>query len=277
MSFSARYGPWAVVAGASEGVGSAFAAAVAEQGVNVVLLARRQAVLDEVAEQITSASDVEARAVAVDLAEPTAAAAVADATSDLEVGLLMYNAGADPNYRPFLGASIDTALAMVQRNCVVPTQLCHHYGRGMAERGRGGIILVTSGAAFAGGPNMVVYGGSKAYDMVFAEALWTELHPRGVDVLSLVLGETDTPALRRLRAERGEHDDPDAPLAGAATVDEVVADAIERLPHGPSWIVGEHIRGAAQLLGGMPRNEAVGFMVQASAAAMGGDPAGADE
>jgi uncharacterized protein len=269
VKFADRYGPWAVVAGASEGVGSAFAAEVARRGCNVLLLARRQAVLDEVADGIRAESGVEVRAVAVDLAEPDAATRVIGATAGIDVGLLLYTAGADANYQPFLANPVETALGMVLRNCVVPVELCHHYAATMVARQRGGIIVVSSGAAFAGAPNMVVYGASKAFDMVFAEALWTELHEHGVDVLSLVLGETDTPALRRLRAKRGQVDDPDAPLPGVTTVEEVVADAIERLPHGPSWMVGEQLRtGATLLTGGMTRNELVAVMVEMSQEAM---------
>src|SRR5262245_34396741 len=120
MSFSTRYGPWALVAGASDGVGAAFARAVAERGVNVVLLARRKAVLDEVAAEIRAATGVETRTLAVDLARPEASAAVADATADLEMGLVVYCAGADPSYQPFLAQPLDAGLAMLQRNCVVP-------------------------------------------------------------------------------------------------------------------------------------------------------------
>jgi short-subunit dehydrogenase len=258
-----------VVAGASEGVGAAFAEEVARRGCNVVLLARRAAVLDEVADRVRAGSGVDVRTAAVDLAEPGATGRVLAATAGLDVGLLLYAAGGDADYEPFLANPAGTALAMVQRNCVVPVELCHHYAAAMVARGRGGIVLVSSGAAFAGAPNMVVYGASKAFDMVFAEALWTELHELGVDVLSLVLGETDTPALRRLRAKRGRLDDPDAPLPGVTTVDEVVADAIERLPQGPSWMVGEQLRtGAALLTGGMTRNELVAVMVEMSTGAM---------
>jgi short-subunit dehydrogenase len=207
MEFVETYGPWAVIAGASEGVGSAFAEEVARRGCNVVLLARRRPVLEDIAERIRAASpETEVRVLPLDLAEPDAATAVIEATADLDVGLLMYNAGADPNYKPFIDLPVSAALGMVHRNCMVPTELCHHYGAAMVTRQRGGIIVVSSGAAFAGAPNMVAYGASKAFDMVFAEALWTELHPHGVDVLSLILGETDTPALRRLRSERGQAD-----------------------------------------------------------------------
>jgi uncharacterized protein len=273
MTFVESYGPWAVIAGASEGVGASFAAALAKEGMHVVLLARRQGVLDEVASQIREESGVEARTVAVDLESPDAMETVADATRDLEVGLLMYCAGADPNYQPFLANPVEVATAMVQRNCTVPVQMCHHFAGPMAARKRGGIIVLSSGAAFVGAPNMVIYGGSKAFDVVFTEALWTELQPQGVDVLSLVLGETDTPALRRLRAERGFVDEPGVPLAGAATVDEVVRDALARLPHGPSWIVGDQMYAGLQILGGMPRGEAVQVLMKAASATMDHDAA----
>jgi hypothetical protein len=92
--------------------------------------------------------------------------------------------------------------------------------------------------------------------------------------LSLVLGETDTPALRRLRAERGFVDEAGTPLPGAATVDEVVADALARLPHGPSWIVGDQMRAGLQMLGGMPRGDAVDLMIKAASATMDHDGSG---
>ncbi len=269
MSFADRYGPWALVAGASEGVGAAFARALAERCVKVVLLARRKAVLDEVAAAILADTGVETRSVAVDLARADAMARVADATAGLEVGFVLYCAGADPNFEPFLANPIETALAMVQRNCSVPLQICHHFARPMVARGRGGIVLLGSGAGFAGAPNMVAYGASKAFDMVMAEALWAELHPSGVDVLGLILGETDTPALRRLRKHLGHDESPEAKIPGAASVDEVVREAFENLSNGPTWMVGERVRQGAKFLGGLSRNEAVGFMIQASAGTMG--------
>lgn len=262
--FSTAYGPWAVIAGASEGLGSEFATEVARRGISVVLLSRRQSVLDELAASITSETGVDARTLAVDLSIAGASTTVIEATADLEVGLLMYNAGANIEHVHFLDASLEVAIAMVQRNCVVPTELCHHYAPGMVDRGRGGIILVTSGAALAGAPNMVTYGASKAYDVVFAEALWAEIHDTGVDVLSLWLGETDTPALRRLRAERGFVDDPDAPLPGANTVEQVVAEAIEHLPNGPSWMADEMLQSATPMLAGMGRAELVNMMIEVS-------------
>ena len=271
MTFAAKYGPWAVVAGASDGVGAAFAEGLAERGVNVVLLARRQSVLDEVAAGITERTGVQTRTLAVDLAQPDATVAIVNMVDDLEVGCLVYCAGSDPNFEPFLANSIQNAEAMVVRNCIVPMKLCHHFAPAMVERGRGGIVIFGSGGGFVGGPNIVTYSATKAFDMVFAEALWTELHDKGVDVLGLILSKTDTPALRRLEHSRGQISSVDEPAPHAATVAEVIAEAFDNLANGPTWIVGENMRAAYQMIGSATRSEAVQFMARASAAAMGGE------
>ena len=271
MTFATKYGPWALVAGASDGVGAAFAAGLAERGVNVVLLARRQAVLDQVAAEIESQTSAQTRTLAVDLARSDAAAVVAAATADLEIGFLVYCAGADPNYEPFLANPVEAAEAMVHRNCLVPVQLCHHFAPAMVERGSGGIVIFGSGAGLAGGANMVAYGASKAFDMVFAEALWAELHDKGVDVLGLILGKTNTPALRQLEYSRGQLSSPDATPEGAATADEIIAEAFENLTNGPTWMAGDMMRAAEQMLATLTRNQAVQMFAQAQAATMGPD------
>src|SRR6516164_7563069 len=267
MTFATKYGPWALVAGASDGVGAAFANGLAERGVNVILLARRQAVLDQVAADIESRTSAQTRTLAIVLAQPEAATSVAEATADLEIGLLVYCAGADPNYQPFLANPIDAAEALVQRNCMVPMQLCHHLAPAMVERGSGGIVIFGSGAGLAGGPNMVAYGASKAFDMVFAEALWAELHDKGVDVLGLILGKTDTPALRQLEHSRGHLSSPDDVPSGA--VDDFIAEAFENLTNGPTWMVGEDMRAAVPIMASLTRRQIVELMTQASAVAMG--------
>ena len=261
-----------VVCCASDGVGAAFANGLAERGVNVVLLARRQAVLDQVAADIESRTSAQTRTLAIDLAQPEAATAVAEATADLEIGLLVYCAGADPNYQPFLANPIDAAEALVRRNCMVPMQLCHHLAPAMVERGSGGIVIFGSGAGLAGGPNMVAYGASKAFDMVFAEALWAELHDKGVDVLGLILGKTDTPALRQLEHSRGQISSPDDVPPGATAAGDVIAEAFENLTNGPTLMVGEDMRAAVPMMASLTRNQIVELMTQLGAAAMG--PAG---
>jgi short-subunit dehydrogenase len=270
MTFAAKYGPWALVAGASDGVGAAFAEGLAERGVNVVLLARRQALLDDVAAGIAARTGVETRTLAVDLAEHGATSAITAATDDLDIGCLVYCAGADPNFESFLANPIETAEAMVHRNCVVPMQLCHHFAPGMVQRGNGGIVIFGSGAGLAGGPNMVAYGATKAFDMVFAEALWTELHDKGVDVLGVILGKTNTPALRRLEYSRGHLSSEDEAPPDAMSVEEVIREAFENLTNGPTLMAGDMMRLAAQVLGPLTRNEAVNLVTQAQAAVMGG-------
>jgi short-subunit dehydrogenase len=271
MTFADRYGPWALVAGASDGVGAAFADGLAQRGLNVVLLARRQAVLDDVAAGISERTGAETRTLTIDLSSPGASARVAAATADLEVGFLVYCAGADPNFKPFLANSIETAEAMVHRNCVVPMQLCHHFAPAMVDRGRGGIVVFGSGAGLAGGPNMVAYGATKAFDMVFTEALWSELHDKGVEVLGLILGKTNTPALRKLEYSRGQLESEDAAPTDADSVETVIAEAFENLGNGPTLMVGEMMRNVAPMLASFSRNEAVNRITEAQAAAMGAD------
>ncbi|PRC44700.1 short-chain dehydrogenase, partial [Mycobacterium sp. ITM-2017-0098] len=168
MTFAEKYGPWALVAGASDGVGAAFAEALAERGVNVVLLARREEVLRAVAGGLEGRTGVHTRVLAVDLTSDAATASVIEATRDLEIGTLVYCAGADPDFTPFLAQPVTNAEAMVRRNCLIPMQLSHHFAPGMVSRGRGAIVVLGSGAGFAGGPNMVAYSATKAFDMVFA-------------------------------------------------------------------------------------------------------------
>jgi short-subunit dehydrogenase len=270
VTFAEKYGPWVLVAGASDGLGAAFAEGLAERGVNVVLLARRQGALDEVAAGIADRTGAQTRTLAVDLAKKDATATIAAATDDLDIGFLVYCAGADANFEPFLANPIETAEAMVHRNCVVPMQLCHHFAPAMVDRGRGGIVIFGSGAGLAGGPNMVAYGATKAFDMVFAEALWSELHDKGIDVIGLILGKTNTPSLRRLEHARGVLGSEDEAPSDASSVDDVVREAFENLGNGPTVMAGDMMRFAAQTLGSLTRNEAVKLVTQAQAAVMGG-------
>ena len=245
--FAEKYGPWAIVAGASEGVGVSVARLLGERGVNVVLVSRRQELLDQVAQTVSS----ETRTLALDLSEPDAAARLAEATADLEIGLLVYNAGADPNASTFLGTPIEVWQAMVTRNCTTVLAASHHFAGLMTGRGRGGIVLVTSGAAWAGGAHLATYGASKAFDLLLAESLWAELRPGGVDVLAMVLGQTDTPAYRRILGDRQ--------VDGLADPDDVARDMLDNLAHGPTFPPDP------SPLGSLPRRLAVELMSQGAA------------
>jgi uncharacterized protein len=244
MVFAERYGPWAVVAGASEGVGSSVARMLGERGVMVVLVSRRQEALAEVARTVAT----ETRIVALDLSLPGADRRLAEATDGLDVGLLVYNAGADPFSSRFLDQPLESWAGLVRRNVDAVLGACHRFGSAMAGRGRGGIVLVTSGAAWAGGAYLAAYGASKAFDLILGEALWAELKPLGVDVLSMVLGPTDTPAFRRVLAGRD--------FEGMADPDDVARDMLEHLADGPTWPPD------GSPFGPLPRRQAVELMTQ---------------
>lgn len=269
MATFQNYGPWALVAGASDGVGRAFAETLARHGLNVVLLARRESVLAEVSSGIERQYNVKTRVLAIDLAAPDAASQVIAEVSDLEIGFLVYCAGGDANYKPFLTTPLAAAESMVQRNCMIPMQLCHHLGNAMAQRRRGAVVIFGSGAGFSGARNMVTYAATKAFDMVFAEALWCELKPQGIDVLGLLLGETDTPALRRLRFERGLAGHPDEPVKGAESSQAVVDDAIAHLSKGPIRLANKKMRIGLRLLYPFSRNFIVSLMAKANEKVMG--------
>jgi short-subunit dehydrogenase len=249
--FAGRYGPWAVVAGASEGVGASLARQLADRGVNVVLVARRATPLAEVAATIATPT----RTVVLDLSTPGAADELAAATTDLDVGLLVYNAGADPYMSPLLEQPVEVWQAMVARNCVTVLGAAHHFAARLVARGQGGIVLVTSGAAWAGAARLATYGATKAFDLLLAESLWAELAPHGIDVVAAILGATDTPALRRLLDGRE--------MQGLADADEVARDVLDHLPDGPTWPPD------GSPFGSLARRDCVQLMTQATAAIHG--------
>jgi short-subunit dehydrogenase len=223
-----QYGPWALIAGASEGTGASFANQLAAKGLNLILIARREAPLALLAQGIQARHGVECVTASVDLSADNAADRMAQVAGDREVGLFIFNAGADANGSMFLDGALANWDALAMRNVMTVMRSCHIFGRPMRARGRGGIILVGSGACYGGIPGVGVYGATKAFDMVLGEALWAELKPHGIDVLNLIMGRTDTPAHRELMGKLG------IPFPdNYASADDVAALGLERLPHGP--------------------------------------------
>jgi uncharacterized protein len=242
MSFAERYGPWAVVAGASEGTGRAFAHKIASNGVPSILMARRAGPLADLAEEIRAKSGLVCPTAAIDLASPDAVAQLIAAVADREVGLFVSNAGADPNGARFLDRDLDVWLDHVRRNVITTMSCCYHFGKLMRARRRGGLLLVNSGACYGGASFMAAYSASKAFTLNFGESLWSELRPHGVDVLNLVLGRTDTPAFRALLAEKGLPVPPDL-----ASPDNVAELGLDRLAQGPvyNWGLEDDVTGYA--------------------------------
>src|SRR5690349_14685234 len=185
--FTERYGPWALIAGASEGIGEAFARALARRKLNLILLARREDKLRAVADEIAAKHGVEVHTLALDLADPDLASRVREGVGAREVGLLVYNA-AYSHVGGFFEQSLDVKLRMLDVNCRGPIVLCHELGAPMRARGRGGIVLMGSLAGMQGSPRLATYAASKAFDLVLAESLWGELRGHGVDVLACVAG-----------------------------------------------------------------------------------------
>jgi short-subunit dehydrogenase len=248
--FAARYGPWAVVAGASDGTGAAFATELARRGVNVVLVARRGHLLRELARGL----EVQTRVVELDLSTDTAADELAAATADLDIGLVIYNAGAESLPRPMVDQPLDELTALVRRNCTTVVGVCHHYGPPMLQRGSGGVVLVSSFAGWAGAATVATYAATKAFDIVLAEGLWAEWSSQGVDVLGLVLTATDTPALRRTLDELG------GDLGELASPHDVATVGLDHLGDGPTWSYGVADPTGASPLGSLPRRAAVGLL-----------------
>jgi short-subunit dehydrogenase len=190
-NFVERFGPWALVTGASSGIGEAFARRLAEVRMNLVLVARREDRLRKLAEDLQSQYSVSTRVVRVDLSQDNFLSVIEQATADVSVGLLVNNAGIATTGK-FLDNDVGSELALLHVNSRAPLILTHHFGRSMRQRGRGGIIFVASTVAFAGVPAMSNYAGSKAQALVLAEGLAKELRNDGIAVLALCPGPTRT-------------------------------------------------------------------------------------
>lgn len=188
--FARRYGRWALITGASSGIGREFARQLAARGLNAVLVARREERLRGLASEL-EAQGVQARIAVIDLCYDGFLEQVRAATDGLEIGLLVNNAGFSMT-GSFLDSDPDDMIRLLNLNCRAPLVLAREYGPAMRDRGRGGIIFVASVAAFSGVPLWSHYAASKAYDLLLAEGLAAELRDAGVDVLALAPGTTKT-------------------------------------------------------------------------------------
>jgi uncharacterized protein len=184
--FRHQYGPWAVVTGASSGIGREIALRLAASGLNLILVARRQGLLEELGSDL-GRRGIETRVIAADLGTKAGIEAVAAGSGDLDVGLLVAAAGFGTS-GPFLDSDLTQELVMLDVNCRALLWQSLHFGRRFAERGRGGLIFLASLVGFQGTPFSANYAATKAYVQSLAEALHVEFALRGVDVLASAPG-----------------------------------------------------------------------------------------
>ncbi|MEV6969246.1 SDR family NAD(P)-dependent oxidoreductase [Hamadaea sp. NPDC051192] len=249
MTFAERYGPWALVAGASQGIGAAFARELSARGLGVVLVARHPA-LDLPGPKIE---------VAADLATPEGIETVLATVSGLEIGLLVANAALSP-IGPFTTSDPAELTRAIDLNVRAPMLLARHFLPAMQDRGRGGFVVMSSLAGAQGSPNLSLYAGTKAFGAVFAEGLWAELRTSGVDAVACVAGAVSTPGLAASTAK---------PAPGTVAPAEVVAAALEALGKRPRVVPGTLMKVSSAILSRLPRRTAISIMGRASKDVLG--------
>ena len=249
-----RYGPWALVTGASSGLGAEFARQLAREGLNLVLVARRQDRLESLAMQLQDEHRILVRCLTCDLSREDDLERLLMDVDDIEIGLLVNNAGFATT-GDILDTPVERSLELLHVNCRAPVVLSHALGGMMRDRKRGGIIFTASLAAWQSMPGWTLYAASKSWDLMLAEGLYFELKPHGVDVLALCPGATRTEFGAVAEAsnffKKNAMDPP-----------EVVAAGLAALGHEVHVIPGWHNKLSAILTRFLPRTTAAWFAKQ---------------
>jgi short-subunit dehydrogenase len=225
-----QFGPWALITGASSGIGKEFARQIAAAGINVVLVARRESLLADLGRGISQESGVQYRALAMDLSHEGFIARLAEGTNDLNIGLVVSNAGTG-NPGEFLKLDRQLLESTLRLNTMAHLEIAHHFGRKLAEGRRGGLILVGAMGAEIGVPFMANDGAAKAYVHSLGEALHYEFKPLSVYVTVVPPAPTDTPVLAKLGF------DPRTMPMKPMSADQCVTEALSALRKNRSRIV----------------------------------------
>lgn len=228
-AFQKKFGPWAVVTGASDGIGKAFAEHLAAQGLNVVLVARRQDILSRLADQLRREHAIDVRVVASDLSLPQGNVSLFAETKELDVGLVVAAAGFGTSGE-FLSQVPDHEIQMLQVNCRAVLEQAWHFGNRLRTRGGGGMVLFGSLLGFQGAPLSANYAATKAFVQTLAEGLRVEWLPLGIDVIACAPGPVHTGFAQRA----------DMQMAQATTPDVVARDTLTALGRKgtvrPGWL-----------------------------------------
>jgi short-subunit dehydrogenase len=250
-AFRSQYGPCALVAGAAVGLGAEYARQIAAHGLDLVLLDRDAAALAGTAAEIAAQHGVRVHPLTVDLGRADVVDALRPTVAELEIGLLVYNAAVG-TVAPFLELEPAHMDAMLDVNCRAPLRLTRALLPPMMQRGRGGLVLMSSLSGDIGSAQLAIYAATKAFALVLAEALWAELRPHGVDVLAVQPGSTRTPGW--LSSQPAGPDT--SPLPAMEPAD-VVREALAALGVEPTVVPGEMNRQGAAALARLPRREAI--------------------
>jgi short-subunit dehydrogenase len=257
-----RYGPWAVVVGAGQGLGAEFCRQLAAAGLHLVMVALEDGELRELAESLEVRHGTATRVVVGDITADDVLERLDEATQDLEIGLLVYNAALAIRAL-WLEVPLERQLAVVDLNVRGPLTLLDRYVPAMVARKRGGVILLSSMSALQGSPLVATYAASKAFTLNLVESLWDEWRRLGVDITALVPGPTDTPGYRASAPRRTK--------VKPMPVEPAVAAALGALGSRP-WVIPGRTNKIAGLLFGrlLPRRVAIAFMGATMRAMYGG-------
>lgn len=236
MDFVERYGPWALVTGAANGLGAEFARQIAQRGLNVVLVDVDATALQRTATEIAAASGRQTRAIPFDLTRPDLLAVIENSTQDIEIGLLINNAAITVIGR-FLDQPLPAHLRELDLNLRASVSLTHRYVPAMLRRKRGGVLFVNSLSGLQGTAYVAHYAATKAHLQIFAEGLWQEVQGQGVDVTGAMLGTTRTPGFlnSKPRLDRAKN----VPIM---EIPPTVTEALDSLGQGPRAVVGRFNR-----------------------------------
>ncbi len=241
-AFSKKYGPWALVTGAAMGLGAEFARQLAGHGINLILVDVQAQPLKDTATRIAKEYGVDVHPITLDLALADFLSPLIEATQGLEIGLLINNAGISA-IGHFLDVPLEKHLSILTVNARAPLMLAHHFGGFMRSRKRGGIIFVSSMSALSGTSYVSEYSATKAHDLTLGEALWQELRPSNVDVLTTIVGATDTPGWR------AENPNPDSKTwPPVMSAQDTIRETLATLGKAPSIVPGSQNRLATFLV-----------------------------
>jgi short-subunit dehydrogenase len=242
MQLKQKYGPLALIAGASEGLGAAYAHYLANEGMDLVLIARRKEPLEQLATTLKDRYKIEVLCIPCDLSAVNAVNQIAETLAGKEINLLVYNAALS-YIGPFENNTIDEQNRLAITNMITPMNLVQLFGTSMLKKEKGAIVLMASLAGFQGSGFLAAYAASKAFNRVLAESLWYEWKDRGVDVMACCAGATSTPNYVETNPEKTS-----AFAPKVQSPEEVVKECFSKLGKKPSIITGRGNRVASFIM-----------------------------